>query len=179
MSCDIYVTVAQCVVDCDLLQSNATRTSSLPHCLTTKLPHNCLSTSSYPARSTTDDPPASFLLVYLPLVCKSTAMKSTRRLHKATHVQCLPLLGPLGIYPLVEAHADAIPLLHRAVKSCFESSMGSKRLCDAAPSAALGPQLDWLEPSDVIWVEEHQPHHRPSFMNPDRVACQVGGTETT
>jgi hypothetical protein len=32
------------------------------------------------------------------------------------------------------------------------------RLLDAAPPAVLGPQLEGLEPPDVLRVEEHEPN---------------------
>ena len=47
-------------------------------------------------------------------------------------------------------------------------------LLDVTPAAPLGPQLDWLEPVDVLTVEEHEPHHGRLAVDLERVAGQHG-----
>lgn len=79
-----------------------------------------------------------------------------------------------GENPLVQTDPNSILRVEFRVKRGFEVSMRTQRLLDEATAAAPGPQLQSLEPVDILSVEEHVPHRDDLLVDLERMARENG-----
>ena len=68
------------------------------------------------------------------------------------------IIVPLGEHSLVQIHQDRVLLGNLSIKDTLHMSMSAETFLDVASPTILGPQLHWLEPLNVLPVEEHEPH---------------------